>query len=836
LLPAISTCSQFARNTYSNEGMVALACGTAPVMQRELLSVGSGYVLDWNHQNDEARLWSVGTDSAPLGSRPVRTSPPGPLDLYTVLVPLGGLSVAMVAPRNTYYGIAPVLTAPGSGNATGPPLGAAINGGTGFTWPDTNLAFAGYDMMALDGDYVIKWWLGTGDYVILHFDRQTSAATPLSLTSFAGTNPALRRGARLLNLGSNRLLEWIPITGTYRIWPYHFDGGAGEIFDPTPLADGHWDDPAPGDELLVVDLPDASQGRALLIWERATGRIRLRSLDPLALDPMSGAPIGDQVYPDLQSVDWQAPTQTRIRNIVVVLQSGRSFDSYFGQYCQAPFGSNPTCNQGPGCCEAMPASIPGASACTQLNPTVDDYVPNDSADCMLSKIDDSRMDAFATALAPAGCGDPRDFACAGVGPAAGAVAVYQDYAQGGALADRFFQSEVGPDGQQNAAYLSQASFRPPVKPQQLVDLAANARVRWALYLDDPMHVPPQMGYLPPSFYDPRWTFFRAPNEIQRDVELEQLPDISVVATLGPDSELPGQGPAARGIGFAKGIVDAVLASPRYAPSTLVIVGYLSSGGFYDHVSPPPAPPPFVDSQSSMSAPSGTAQVPYGPRLPLMALGPFARHGFVSHAPLELSSLTVFLEWNWLGEAAVGALGGRDRIAANIGSLLDPSATGEPVVPDQALLTYPPGLVWSNGFEGGDAVAWAQKIGDSGIESDGDARTGLSNGRLDAGNQVSSIAATVPVIDGYLCTAQAWIRASATVANASMQILDGSAAATTTIVGDPSGPPSYRPYALPFTAQGATATLAMRLQGDGQSGEFLDIDDVQIACVAPVTQN
>ena len=37
----------------------------------------------------------------------------------------------------------------------------------------------------------------------------------------------------------------------------------------------------------------------------------------------------------------------------------------------------------------------------------------------------------------------------------------------------------------------------------------------------------------------------------------------------------------------------------------------------------------------------------------------------------------FVEWNWLG-GQTGQLGGRDAVIANLGSLLDPAATGEPV--------------------------------------------------------------------------------------------------------------------------------------------------------------
>ena len=42
--------------------------------------------------------------------------------------------------------------------------------------------------------------------------------------------------------------------------------------------------------------------------------------------------------------------------------------------------------------------------------------------------------------------------------------------------------------------------------------------------------------------------------------------------------------------------------------------------------------------------------------------------------MEHSSLVKFIEWNWLG-MQTGQLGGRDAQVANVGSLLDPAATG-----------------------------------------------------------------------------------------------------------------------------------------------------------------
>jgi phospholipase C len=65
--------------------------------------------------------------------------------------------------------------------------------------------------------------------------------------------------------------------------------------------------------------------------------------------------------------------------------------------------------------------------------------------------------------------------------------------------------------------------------------------------------------------------------------------------------------------------------------------------------------------------------PYGPRVPLLAIGPFARKGTISHTTMEHSSIVKFIEWNWLG--GTGQLGARDATVNNLGSMLDPSATG-----------------------------------------------------------------------------------------------------------------------------------------------------------------
>ncbi len=84
----------------------------------------------------------------------------------------------------------------------------------------------------------------------------------------------------------------------------------------------------------------------------------------------------------------------------------------------------------------------------------------------------------------------------------------------------------------------------------------------------------------------------------------------------------------------------------------MLLTYDEGGGYFDHVAPP-------------ASPDGD---PYGTRVPLLALGSFAKKGWISHVQMELTSIVRFIEWNWLRD--VGQLGARDAVVANLGSLLD----------------------------------------------------------------------------------------------------------------------------------------------------------------------
>jgi phospholipase C len=100
----------------------------------------------------------------------------------------------------------------------------------------------------------------------------------------------------------------------------------------------------------------------------------------------------------------------------------------------------------------------------------------------------------------------------------------------------------------------------------------------------------------------------------------------------------------------------------------VIIAWDDSDGWYDHVMPPivnrsDTPLDFLCGGRS-DGPG--ARCGYGPRLPLLALSPYAKENYVSHALTDQTSILRFIEDNWLDGARISEIS-FDRKA---GSLLD----------------------------------------------------------------------------------------------------------------------------------------------------------------------
>jgi phospholipase C len=136
--------------------------------------------------------------------------------------------------------------------------------------------------------------------------------------------------------------------------------------------------------------------------------------------------------------------------------------------------------------------------------------------------------------------------------------------------------------------------------------------------------------------------------------------------------------------FVVNVINFLMKTPQWQ-STLVIINYDDSDGWYDHQ----MSPIVNQSQTAADALTGvgfcgqssanilpgvtgsTAQgrCGYGPRLPYLVISPYAKENFVDHTTTDQSSTIRFIEDNWLGGERIGN-GSFDAIAGDITNMLD----------------------------------------------------------------------------------------------------------------------------------------------------------------------
>lgn len=636
-------CSDLARVVARSQGIEFSECGGAPPF-RTLVPLDGHLIMAWTPETGDSEVW--GLDGQGL----VRDTPNVAYAYRTIVN--NHILLGLAGPRLLDYdqksgeAIVWELDPTKLGSTSAFPAKLAEQ-----KWfiPPT-----GRNLVHLESDYVLDWQPGNGTYSVVRYGLDPR--DPFVRFEALGSNEAFRRGHRLLALAPGKLLEWHPRTSEFRIWRYSLDRLPGDIFDASPEASGTWPALTADRELLRLT-PDR-----IAEWDRTGGTITVRKLDPAGSDPLSGPVLGvtqdDRFRSKLPA--WERATSSPIRRLVILFQAGRAFDTYFGKYCRASPGSSPECEDGPECCEAMPDRL-DEQVCVPISDDAD-FVPNEDGKCQAKKI---ASWAAGHAFQDSACGDPRDFACVDPAPSSSSPAsTYFDLAPQGVLADRYFQSVAQP-AELNLIYFGLGGFGAQIlglKGTALGSLLAEAQIPSVLYLGDPTDTHDQQ---PPLYYDGTWSHFRSLEEFRYDLSEEQLPPISILVPA-QDANESGASPGSiqRGAALVSELLAGLQSSQKYSGEFLLMVGYLSGGGYFDHV-PPPAPPPLNIDASNM---------PYGPRVPLLGFGPFVRAGKVSHLQLEHCSLTKFIEWNWFN-GDVGQLGGRDRYVNNIGGLLDASALG-----------------------------------------------------------------------------------------------------------------------------------------------------------------
>jgi len=186
---------------------------------------------------------------------------------------------------------------------------------------------------------------------------------------------------------------------------------------------------------------------------------------------------------------------------------------------------------------------------------------------------------------------------------------------------------------------------------------------------------PEVGLYPrtlvdhPGHIEPMSAFYR-------DCSTGSLPAVSLVT---PDLFVISEGETQDvqlGEAFTADIVDAVLHSPHWA-QTVLIITYDENGGYFDHVPPPAAVPPDdirPDIDVPPDQPGGYDRL--GFRVPTIVVAPFAKADHVSHVVYDHTSILKTIERKW----NLPALTRRDAAAHDLLDFLDLTAPPAFLIP------------------------------------------------------------------------------------------------------------------------------------------------------------
>jgi len=155
------------------------------------------------------------------------------------------------------------------------------------------------------------------------------------------------------------------------------------------------------------------------------------------------------------------------------------------------------------------------------------------------------------------------------------------------------------------------------------------------------------------------------SNILADIQNCKLPSVAWATPNWVDSDHAGNLSAA-GPGWVASVYLAIEQSEfspnqacHYYGNTAIILTWDDSGGWYDHVAPPPGP----------------NQTSWGFRIPILAISAWARSNYradapftpyVSHTQRESTSIVRFIEKNW----ALGNLGERDASGDDLSDMFD----------------------------------------------------------------------------------------------------------------------------------------------------------------------
>ena len=364
-----------------------------------------------------------------------------------------------------------------------------------------------------------------------------------------------------------------------------------------------------------------------------------------------------------------------IQHIVFIIKENRTFDNYFGTFPSADGVTTGTISNG---------------TVIKLGPTHDE-MPRDidhSFAAAVKAIDGGKMDKFDLIIGANENGDYLSYT-----QLAGAnIPNYFTYAHNFVLADHMFSSLTGPSfpnhlytvGAESGGVIDNPAHAgnawgcdsPQAAQVQVMDSSGNitkqypcfdfptladslqaAGISWRYYAPGPG----EYGYIWSTLdaikhirQTSLWTQNVVPtSQFVVDAMNGNLPAVSWLVT-GVGSEHPPES-SCLGENWTVEQVNAVMQGPDW-PTTAIFVTWDDFGGLYDHV-----PPPKLDNYG------------LGPRVPLLIISPFVKHGYISHTQYELSSLLKFAEARF----GLAALTNRDTVANDLLDSFDFTQSPQP---------------------------------------------------------------------------------------------------------------------------------------------------------------
>jgi phospholipase C len=385
------------------------------------------------------------------------------------------------------------------------------------------------------------------------------------------------------------------------------------------------------------------------------------------------------VVPVTANASTPAPTRGALKHIVVMPQSGRSFDNYFGSMRgvdgigQVPCQLQATKSQ-MGCIGVHPIKAGSPNAALRTG-----------AEAQRISIDRGRMDGFVRAQDRPGADGTLAM---GYYPSK-ALPLLDTLAHRGVLFDHWFSGVAGgplandlfgitANPLQNRKIVPTAGW--PDQPV-IFDRLTAAGISWRIYVQNyepaltiqtaatKQRLGGQVTRVPLLAF-PRYlenpalmSHIVGLDQYYSDLERHTLPAVSYVISTSA-TELAPRDPV-KGHRLIRSVLNALLLSDAWSSSAL-IVNWDSSGGWYDHV-----PPPVLDG------------APAGLRVPAILISPFAHPGTVDGAQFDAASVLKLIEKTF----GVAPLTARDRDAGDLTSVLSfradaPRPALVPVTADQ----------------------------------------------------------------------------------------------------------------------------------------------------------